>query len=240
MVELRRNGFNTLQSYAATGSWKNPGKIDALLERVRVNKMWWMVDIPHRWAEKPGNGANLTAWFSKYDKPSTTVFKLLACVCHTFARTSGKLDLSRDEKAKQRRDTRVSGRCHGVTILSDGKSARKPLAFRVMRPSLACASAPIMTSATGRRAVLPDRLRWTWLFHTATAIERSSSLVPGGRSIPISKRKFFSLASSPRKAGASSTYVRGDTMRPSSRGFEQVLKPDRVRSLLSLTFSCHV
>ena len=40
MVELRRNGFNTLQSYAATGSWKNPGKIDALLERARVNKMW--------------------------------------------------------------------------------------------------------------------------------------------------------------------------------------------------------
>ena len=74
MVELRRNGFNTLQSYAATGSWKNPGKIDALLERARVNKMWWMVDIPHRWAEKPGNGANLMAWFTKYDKPSATLF----------------------------------------------------------------------------------------------------------------------------------------------------------------------
>ena len=74
MVELRRNGFNTLQSYAATGSWKNPSKIDALLERARVNKMWWMVDIPHRWAEKPGNGANLTAWFTKYDKPPATLF----------------------------------------------------------------------------------------------------------------------------------------------------------------------
>ena len=33
-----------------------------------------MVDIPHRWAEKPGNGANLTAWFSKYDKPPATLF----------------------------------------------------------------------------------------------------------------------------------------------------------------------
>lgn len=105
---------------------------------------------------------------------------------------------------------------HGVTMLSDGKSARKSLAFRVMRPSLACASAPIMMSATGRRAALPDRLRWTWLFHAAIAIDRSSSPTPGGSSTPISKRNFRSRASSPRKAGASSTYVSGDTMRPPS------------------------
>ena len=92
-------------------------------------------------------------------------------------------------------------------MLSEGNSEWKSLAFRVMRPSLACASAPIMTSATGRRVVLPDRLRWTWLFHAANAIDRSFSLTPGGRSIPISKRNSRSRASSPRKAGASSTYA---------------------------------
>ena len=105
---------------------------------------------------------------------------------------------------------------HGVTMLSNGKSVRKSLAFRVMRPSLACASAPIITSATGRRAVFPDRLLWTWLFHAAIAIDKSSSRTSGGRSIPISKRNLRSRASSPRKAGASSTYVSGDTIRPPS------------------------
>ena len=101
-----------------------------------------------------------------------------------------------------RRGARESGGFYGVTMLSDGNRARKSSAFRVIRPSLACARAPIMTSATGRRAALPDRLRWTCLFHAATAMERSSSLTPGGRSIPISNRKFRSRASSPRKAGA--------------------------------------
>ena len=114
------------------------------------------------------------------------------------------------------RGARESGGFYGVTMLSDGNRARKSSAFRVIRPLLACARAPIMTSATGRRATLPDRLRWTCLFHAETAMERSSSLTPGGRSIPISNRKFRSRASSPRKAGASSTYVRGDIMSPSS------------------------
>ena len=40
MVELRRNGFNTLHSYWACGSWTNPEKTDRLLERARINKMW--------------------------------------------------------------------------------------------------------------------------------------------------------------------------------------------------------
>ena len=113
------------------------------------------------------------------------------------------------------RDARESGGFYGVTMLSDGKSARKSSAFRVIRPSLACARAPIMTSATGRRAALPDRLRWMCLFHAAAAMERSSALTPSGRSIPISNRKFRSRASSPRKAGESSTYVRGDIISPS-------------------------
>ena len=115
-----------------------------------------------------------------------------------------------------RRSARESGGFYGVTMLSDGNRARKSSAFRVIRPSLACARAPIITSATGRRAALPDRLRWMCLFHAAAAMERSSSLTPGGRSIPISNRKFRSRASSPRKAGESSTYVRGDIISPSS------------------------
>ena len=78
-------------------------------------------------------------------------------------------------------------------MLSDGNRARKSSAFRVIRPLLACARAPIMTSATGRRATLPDRLRWTCLFHAETAIERSSSLTPGGKSIPISTKFFHPL-----------------------------------------------
>ena len=74
MVELRRNGFNTLHSYYACGSWNNPEKTDALLERARINKMWWMVDIPHSLAEQPGNGENLGEWFERFDKPSATLF----------------------------------------------------------------------------------------------------------------------------------------------------------------------
>ena len=74
MVELRRNGFNTLQSYAANGSWRNSEKLDALLSRADINKMRWMIDIPHHWAEKPGNGKNLSGWFAKYDKMPATLF----------------------------------------------------------------------------------------------------------------------------------------------------------------------
>lgn len=74
MVELRRNGFNTLHSYWACGSWKNPEKIDALLERARINRMWWMVDMPHHWTEHLGNGENLARWFAKYDKAPATLF----------------------------------------------------------------------------------------------------------------------------------------------------------------------
>ncbi len=74
MVELRRNGFNTLHSYWACGSWKNPEKIDKLLERARINKMWWMVDIPHFLAEHPGNGEKLEEWFGRFDKPPSTLF----------------------------------------------------------------------------------------------------------------------------------------------------------------------
>ena len=74
MVELRRNGFNTLQSYWACGSWKSPEKIDALLERARINGVLWMVDMPHHWTEHPGNGENLERWFAKYDKSPATLF----------------------------------------------------------------------------------------------------------------------------------------------------------------------
>ena len=74
MVELRRNGFNTLHSYWACGSWKKPEKIDALLERARINKMWWMVDIPHGLAEHLGNGEKLEEWFGRFDKPPATLF----------------------------------------------------------------------------------------------------------------------------------------------------------------------
>ena len=124
-------------------------------------------------------------------------------------------------------------------MLSDGKRARKSSAFRVIRPSLACARAPIMTSATGRRATLPDRLRWTCLFHAETAMERSSSLTPGGRSIPISNRKFRSRASSPRKAGASSKFFHplcGGTRLPKSRG---VSKHCLGAFTLRLLHACH-
>ena len=122
------------------------------------------------------------------------------------------------------RGAAISDGFYGVTMLSDGKRARKSSAFRVIRPSLACARAPIMTSATGRRAALPDRLRWTCLFHAETAMERSSSLTPGGRSIPISNRKFRSRASSPRKAGASSKIFHPlccGTRLPKSRGISK-------------------
>ena len=74
MVELRRNGFNTLHSYWACGSWKKPEKLESLLERARINKMWWMVDIPHSLAEKPGNGANLEQWFARFDRFSPVLF----------------------------------------------------------------------------------------------------------------------------------------------------------------------
>ena len=74
MVDLRNNGFNTLHSYWACGSWKKPAKLESLLERARINRMWWMVDIPHSLAEKPGNGENLATWFAKFDKPPATLF----------------------------------------------------------------------------------------------------------------------------------------------------------------------
>ena len=74
MVELRRNGFNTLHSYWACGSWKKPEKLESLLERARINKMWWMVDIPHSLAEKPGNGPNLEKWFARFDKFRSVLF----------------------------------------------------------------------------------------------------------------------------------------------------------------------
>ena len=137
------------------------------------------------------------------------------------------------------RGARESGGFYGVTMLSDGKRARKSSAFRVIRPLLACARAPIMTSATGRRATLPDRLRWTCLFHAETAMERSSSLTPGGRSIPISNRKFRSRASSPRKAGASSKFFHplcGGTRLPKSRG---VSKHCLGAFTLRLLHACH-
>ena len=74
MVELRNNGFNTLQSYISCGSWKYPEKMESLLERAHHNGMFYMVDIPHHWAEKPGNGANLEEWFKRFDKPPATLF----------------------------------------------------------------------------------------------------------------------------------------------------------------------
>ena len=73
-----------------------------------------------------------------------------------------------------------------------------------------------MTSATGRFAVLFARLRWICSFQAECANDRSISLNVGGRSIPISKRNSRSRASSPRKAGASSTYVIGEMISPRS------------------------
>ena len=74
MVELRRNGFNTLQTYWSCGSWKDPSRMERILERARINRMRYMVDIPHHWAEKPGNGENLKGWFARFDKPPATLF----------------------------------------------------------------------------------------------------------------------------------------------------------------------
>jgi hypothetical protein len=74
MVELKRNGFNTLHSYWACGSWKKPDKLESLLNRARINKMRWMVDIPHALAEKPGNREKLEEWFRRFDKAPATLF----------------------------------------------------------------------------------------------------------------------------------------------------------------------
>ncbi len=74
MVELRDNGFNTLQSYISCGSWKYPEKMEKLLDRAQRNGMLYMVDIPHHWAEKPGNRENLEKWFARFDKPPATLF----------------------------------------------------------------------------------------------------------------------------------------------------------------------
>ena len=74
MVELRRNGFNTLQTYWSCGSWKDPGRMERILDRARINRMRYMVDIPHHWAEHPGNAENLRGWFARFDKPPATLF----------------------------------------------------------------------------------------------------------------------------------------------------------------------
>lgn len=107
-------------------------------------------------------------------------------------------------------------------MLSAGNKERKSDALRVMRPSLACASAPIITSATGRFAAFPERLRCICLFQAECAREMSSSPMHDGRSIPISKRNSRSRASSPRKAGASSIYVTGEIIKPSSAYFSRI------------------
>ena len=105
---------------------------------------------------------------------------------------------------------------YGVTMFKPGNNERKSDALRVMSPSLACARAPVITSATGRFAAFPERFRCMCLFQAACASERSFSLMHDGRSIPISKRNSRSRISSPRKAGASSIYVTGEIIKPSS------------------------
>ena len=74
MVELRNNGFNVLQTYWSCGSWKDPSRMERILERARINRMRYMVDIPHHWAEKAGNGENLKGWFARFDKLPATLF----------------------------------------------------------------------------------------------------------------------------------------------------------------------
>ena len=92
-------------------------------------------------------------------------------------------------------------------MLSDGKSARKSSALRVMSPPLACASAPIITSATGRFATLPERLRWMWLFQAAWASERSSSPTVGGKVYSDFKKK-ISFACLVAEKGGRKLHVR--------------------------------
>ena len=163
------------------------------------------------------------------------------------------------------RGARESGGFYGVTMLSDGKRARKSSAFRVIRPSLACARAPIMTSATGRRATLPDRLRWTCLFHAETAMERSSSLLTAVlprevlpstlrwcaaseksmhiQALPLHLYAAASAQSLLCRCKDSVLCSRGGSSLESfayTRGFGRVSKPVHVRSLLSPMFSCRV
>ena len=109
----------------------------------------------------------------------------------------------------------------GVTILSDGKSARKSLAFRVMRPAVPPREA--LSSIRRWCAAFGRLMRSRALLLRLWAGESAQSLLCRCRDSALGSR--------------------ADLFRASSaciRGFEPVLKPVRVRSFLSLKFSCHV